>query len=202
MGGLWLYPIKLLDGFWMRFTGHTSTADCWIHAGGFCNYPHKSEFIYGNGLGHTTVTIRRTQVIPDDVLGLTVTYEFHNHGSSQSRCSARFLARTDLRPLWMSEDAGIFDGETDEIVYISPSFQNDQPVFIAKDCSHPWYVAVGSSHPADKVCQGQMFGPENTEGRGVSMEMTYNFTMEPGEAYVLKFEVSGSDISQKEALER
>lgn len=201
MGGLWLYPIKLLDGFWMRFTDHTSTADCWIHADEFCNYPHKNEFIYGNGLGHTTVTIRRTQVIPDDVLGLTVTYEFHNHGSRQSQCSARFLARTDLRPVWMSEDAGIFDGETDEIVYISPSFQNDQPVFIAKDCSHPWYVAVGSSQPADKVCQGQMFGPENTEGRGVSMEMTYNFTLEPDETYVLKFYISGSDISQKEALD-
>ena len=201
MGGLWLYPIKLLDGFWLRFTDHTSkTADCWIHADEFNNYPYKNEFVYGNGLGHTTVSIRRTQIIPDDVCGLKVTYEFYNYGAQPCQCTASFLARTDLRPGWMSEESQIFDGEKDEVIYTSPRFQKNDPAFVVKDCDHPWYAAIGWDAPADHIRQGQIAGPENTRGQGISMEASWNFTLNPKETYVLNIYISGSDLSENEVL--
>ena len=200
MGGLWLYPVKLLDGFWLRFTDHTAkTVDCWTHADQFMNYPHKNEFLYNNGLGHTTVKIRRTQIVPDDVLGVIVTYEFYNAGSNACECTTEFVARTDLRPVWMSKDAGIFDGASDDLICCGSLDENcmdgDQPVFVAKDCDHSWYVAIGCDTPADKIRHGQFFGPENTVGNGISVGMTHHFTLEPGKSRQMKFYISGSDTS-------
>lgn len=197
MGGLWLYPVKLLDGFWLRFIDHTAkTVDCWIHADEFINYPYKNEFTYGNGLGHTTVKIRRTQIIPDGIQGLLVTYEFYNAGPTKCDCTTEFVARTDLRPVWMSEEVGIFDGAADQIV---PSEGMDgRPAIVAKDCDHPWYVAVGCSTPADEMRQGQFFGPENTMGNGVSIGFTHHFTLTPRQTRTVKFYISGSDISLEE----
>ena len=57
MGGLWLYPVKILDGFWMRFIDNSAeTVDCYMKADEFENFPHKNVFSYGGGLGHTAVT--------------------------------------------------------------------------------------------------------------------------------------------------
>lgn len=195
MGGLWLYPIKLLDGFWLRFTDHTAgTVDCHIHADRFENYPHKNEFFYNNGLGHTTVTIKRSQIIPEGRLGIIVSYEFFNKGSQVCRCTSRFLARTDLRPVWMAEEKDVYDGAEDTIIHEDP-----KGYFVAKDCDWPWFAAIGCDTPADDIRSGQFFGPVITEGNGVSVEMTHNFDLAPGETKVLRFYISGSDISRDEA---
>lgn len=194
MGGLWLYPVKLLDGFWLRFTDKTAkTVDCWTQADKFENYPYKNIFYYEGGLGHTTVRIRRTQVIPDEILGLIVTYEFYNSGSEACQCSTEFIARTDLRPVWMSEETGIYDGEADEVI------GQEGDSFVVKDSKNPWYTVIGCDTKAKAVRTGQFFGPENTVGRGVSIGMTHEFTLNPKECRIIKFLISGSDTSQEEA---
>lgn len=197
MGGLWLYPVKLLDGFWMRFTDHTDTADGYMKADRFENYPHKNEFYYGNGLGHTTVTAKRTQLAPEGMKGLLVKYCFANAGGERRRCTAEMTVRVNLRPVWLAEEAGIHDGERDEMWFLE-----EEGCFLAKDSANPWYAAIGCSEPWEEGKIGEYFGPENTSGNGVSCVMRHSFCLEPGETRELTFYIAGSLHSREEALEQ
>lgn len=196
MGGLWLYPIKVLDGFWMHFIDHTAkTVSCYMQADEFKNFPHKNEFYYNHGLGHTTVVAKRTQIAPEGSLGVVVTYEFKNEGKEACECSTAFMARVNLRPLWLAEEINVFDGTEDEIKY----FENEN-MFVAKDNSNPWYAALSCSVAPDDTRMGQFFGPENTTGNGVSCEYTHHFTLQPGEGKTLKFYIAGSFSKEEEAV--
>ena len=87
MGGLWMHPIKLLDGFWLRF--HDLSADnvnTWISADSFTNYPYANQMEYSGGLGHTSFTIRRFQYAPEEVHGLIVEYAFTKSGKLSWNC--------------------------------------------------------------------------------------------------------------------
>ena len=198
MGGLWLHPIKLLDGFWMKFTDHNAkTVNSYIISDGFENYPHKNIFTYGHSLGHTPVFIKRTQLAPRNINGIIITYEFINRGKEERKLSASFLARTDLSPVWLSEEAGVFDGRTDTMEHL-PSVNG----YHAKDFDNPWHVIIGGSEKADACEIGQFFGPEVTNGNGVSLRLDYHFTLEGGERKVLEFYAAGSDRSVQECMEQ
>lgn len=198
MGGLWLHPIKLLDGFWLRFTDHNSkTVDSYILSDSFENYPHKNVFGYDNSLGHTPVKIKRTQLAPLDSNGIIITYEFINKSNTERQLSASFLTRTDLSPVWLSEDAKIYDGRTDEMEYLP-----DDCGYYGKDSDNPWHVIIGSNIPADKSTIGQFFGPEITSGKGISLSLEYSFTLKGEERKILQFFIAGSDNSKEECLEQ
>ena len=48
MGGAWLHPIKLIDGFWATVTDLASTKDTALSASTeFINYPYGNRFRYG-----------------------------------------------------------------------------------------------------------------------------------------------------------
>ena len=50
MGGLWLHPIKLMDGFWVKLTDVVTGNESWLsEAVEFINYP------YGNRLKYAPV---------------------------------------------------------------------------------------------------------------------------------------------------
>lgn len=197
MGGLWLHPIKLLDGFWLKFTDHTSvTADSYIISDSFENYPHKNIFTYGNSLGHTPITITRTQIAPLETNGIVITYELCNGDKEARDISLSFLVRTDLSPVWLSEELGIYDGE-DRMEYDSSI-----DAYHGKDSDNPWHVIIGASEKADESEIGQFFGPEITNGNGVSLRLTYHFRMEGKEKKQLQFYVAGSDCSKEECEEQ
>ncbi|SHO43397.1 amylo-alpha-1,6-glucosidase [Anaerocolumna xylanovorans] len=198
MGGLWLHPIKLLDGFWLKFTDHTSsTVDSYILSDGFENFPHKNVFYYGNSLGHTPVTIKRTQLAPLNLNGIIITYEFVNRSSTVRQLSASFLARTDLSPVWLSEEAGIYDGRADEMEYLP-----EASGYYAKDSDNPWHLMIGSNVKEDNSRIGQFFGPEITSGRGISLALDYSFALKEGESKTLQFFATGSDCSKEECFEQ
>jgi len=45
MGGLWMLPIKLLDGFWMKLSDEDSGLKNWLmEAKEFINYPYGNKF--------------------------------------------------------------------------------------------------------------------------------------------------------------
>lgn len=198
MGGLWLYPVKLLDGFWMHFKDETGKlANCYMKADSFDNYPHKVGFGYGNGLGHTTVVAGRTDLAPEGLKGVIVKYTFENHGKEPVTCSTRFLARVDMRPCWLSEEVGMFDGEEDTAQYLPR-----EQCFLAKDSANPWYTAIACQPAGENHCCGQFFGPENTNGNGVSCAVEHHFTLAYRETKELTFYIAGSENSREEALEQ
>ena len=203
MGGLWLYPVKLLDGFWMRVTDKDSQGlvDGYMTAGEFHNYPHKNVFVYsGSTMGHTPVVITRSQMIPDGIAGLKVTYDFFLPKESAQgkgrRLAADFLFRINLRPDWLAENMEVKDGR--DIL----EWDEKDHVVRGKDEKNPWYVMIGSSGEISDCVIGNEFGGEITESLGGSCRMSRELCLEPGEHKQITFYVAGSFCSGQDCEEQ
>jgi len=199
MNGMWLHPIKLLDGFWFRLEDHNTNGEVngWIRADRFINYPYGNKFLYLNGLGHTSMRVERFQFAPDGINGCIVSFKLTNNGTNKTSTTCEMLARTDLRSVWLSENIGIYDGSADEV-----EFLESEHVFLAKDNANEWYAAIGCDKVPDQTCTGQFFAAEITAGNGVSCCMTFSLDFHPGESKELVFYFAGSYNSREECLEQ
>jgi len=199
MNGMWLHPIKLLDGFWLRLEDHSTdgAVNSWIRADKFINLPYGNIFSYAQGLGHTSMRIERFQFAPDGINGCVVIYKLFNRSAEKKDISCELLARTDLRPTWRSEELGIYDGDCDKA-----EFYEADNMFLAKDSGNPWYAAIGCSTTPDSTRVGQFFGPEVTNGAGVSVSMTFSFQLDAWETKEVVFYFAGSYKSREECLDQ
>lgn len=193
MGGLWLHPIKVLDGFWMELTEHASDTSCWILANKFENYPEKNVLYFRKKLGDSFISAIRTQIAPDYVAGIVVSYEFTNQGKKSCEYTTRFLVRSDLRPGWLAECSDVYDGESDVAV-----FDEQKNCFMIKDCANPWFAAVGADEKCSDYGQGKFYGPEITSGNGTAVVLEHHFCLAAGEKKELKFFIAASDISEND----
>ena len=194
MGGLWLHPIKLLDGFWMHFEDHSDTAKGWLLADSYTAHPYGSEFHFRASLGHTPVTVDLLMVAPEDAAGVILKYHFINRGEARD-LSLRFLARTDLRAVWNGEASGMIDGVQDDVQYLSES-----SAFLGKDSDNEWYVMFGASETPVAVQSGNIFGPDHTQGAGTSGAMDFKLHLKQNEEYTLMFYISGSYLSSDDCI--
>ena len=148
MGGVWMHPIKLFDGFWLRFRDHGADhPDTWVAADTCRVAPwglEQSGGGYGSTLGSTPVRIVRTLLAPEEAHGVIVTYRLQNPEKART-VSLEFLARTDLHPVWYSDTAGWQDGED------HGEWLEDAGVFLAKDEKNEWYASLGASRRPDRT---------------------------------------------------
>ena len=198
MGGVWMHPIKLFDGFWLRFRDHGADhPDTWVAADTCRVAPwglEQSGGGYGSTLGSTPVRIVRTLLAPEEAHGVIVTYRLQNPEKART-VSLEFLARTDLHPVWYSDTAGWQDGED------HGEWLEDAGVFLAKDEKNEWYASLGASRRPDRTAIGQQFGPEITEGRGVSVSLFYDSLSLPADGELeLRFFLAGSFESKEDCL--
>ena len=198
MGGLWLYPVKILDGFWMRVKDvEAGTVDGFLSADEFENYPYKNVFRYGNSMGHTPMTIERTQYVPEHLNGLIVSYTFYlperaSGGKSHIICT-EFTARINLRPDWMAEEINLFDGARDTIEY-----SDESQTFLAKDSDHSWYAMIGCSESPENTASGdEIYGSEFVQGNGTGACIFHQFELQPGEKKTITFYVAASLQNEK-----
>jgi hypothetical protein len=97
MGGLWLHPIKLIDGFWAKVTDIATNQEIVLsESGDFVNYPYGNRFRYGPVLGG--LEVERFQFSPDGQEGLIVQYTFKNAGDRKKQLRFHFTVKTDLSP--------------------------------------------------------------------------------------------------------
>ena len=199
MNGMWLHPIKLFDGFWLKLDDHSVDGETsgWIRATKFTNHPYGNTFHYTHGMGRTKMRVERFQFAPDGVGGCVVSYKFTNRSATKVGITCELLARTDLSPVWLSEQLGIHDGSVDEAVFIE-----EENAFLAKDCDNEWYAAVGCDTTPDDTRIGQFFAAEVTAGNGVSVSMSFSFHFEPFETKELVFYFAGSYQSREDCLEK
>ncbi len=200
MGGLWLYPVKILDGFWLRFTDKSSgKVDTVIAADSFENYPHKNEFYYGNSLGHTPIVVKRSQFIPDDVDGLIIEYYFTfpktSENAEKRELSIEFIARSNLRPDWLAEEIGINDGEKDEAYW-----DNTNRAFVIKDCNHDWFAAVGSDTQMSTDTDRHIYPASVPFKAGTDISFKRDISLSPGETVCIKFFAAASYKSKENCL--
>ena len=196
MGGLWLHPIKLLDGFWLRFEDcAASNVSTWIIADGFENAPEGNRFLYRSGLGHTPIEIDRIQMAPEKTKGLMLRYVFRNRSQDSRPVHIDFLARVDLRPVWFSDSAGIHDGIRDD-----GKWADDLQMYLAKDCDHEWHTAIASDHTPAKVSCGELPGPQGDGKDQSSVMFTFDLHLPSGRSE-LRFFISGSYESRGNCIE-
>jgi hypothetical protein len=197
MGGLWVHPIKLLDGFWLHIAESSESGALegkWLtESDSFHNYPFYNEHRYR--ITSLQLEVVRRQFCPDDTEGVVVEYVLRDLSGQDRKLCLNFLARTDLSPVWFSEGKGIEDG-WDEGQLIA-----EEGIFIAKDGKNPWHVVLGADIQYTRGSIGrELFGPHWTSGKGISCSLAYDDVCLSARCEVeIRFFIAGSYKSEEEA---
>jgi hypothetical protein len=196
MGGLWLHPIKLLDGFWLRLNDEsTDNVDVWLIADEYQARPWGSVFYFDSNLGHTNLRVIQRQMCPEEAAGLIVEYDIHNQGGHTCPVSLELFVRADIRPVWFSEAGGIVSDGQNECEWLGG-------LFLARDPAHNWYAALGTFPEPNHWQMDLLSGPENTNGQGLNISLFYSLAIGPNEHQTLRFYVAGSHISRQDCLDQ
>jgi len=196
MGGLWLPPIKLVDGFQAQVAdadGHEAETNQDIALSDsteLINYPYGNRFRYGRILDN--LDIERFQFSPDGQQGLIVHYSFKNGADRARRLRFQFSVKTDLRPGWYADHLGIDDGAD------TVAWQKKRGIFIARDSDNPWFCVWGATPSADAQPIDDPL-PIRTRGRGVTAASRYSVTVDPHSISTLTFVIAGSATSERDA---
>ena len=190
MGGVWVPPVKLLDGLWAAVGESGTTEVSLSKAGEFINYPYGNRFRYGPVLD--SLEVERFQFSPDGHPGMIVQYSFVNASSRPRTLTFRLAAKTDLSPVWLSEKLGIVDAP--DVVEWEPARSR----YAARDTRHPWFALWGAAASA----KGQPIAdpvPIKTAGMGTIAASRYTLSVAPHGSDTLTFVIAGSARSRKEA---
>jgi glycogen debranching enzyme len=192
MGGLWLHPIKLIDGFWAEVRDLATSQDSALsESTELVNYPYGNRFRYGAVLD--SLEIERFQFSPDGRQGLIVQYSFKNAADRKRRLRFQFSVKTDLLPVWYSEHLGIKDAQ-DTVAWSTTTNR-----FLARDTDNRWFCVWGATAPA----AGQPIthaAPIHTSGMGVTAASRYSLSVEPRGTFTLTFVIAGSATSRRAAV--
>jgi hypothetical protein len=192
MGGLWLPPIKLIDGFEARIAELGTDKEILLaESAEMVTYPYGTRFRYGRVLDDLDVD--RFQFSPDHQQGLIVQYRFKNASAHARRLRLQWSVKTDLRPGWYADRLGIRDGQ--DVV----DWRASDGVFIARDADNPWFCVWGAV-PPENAWPSESPDPIPTNGRGVTAASSYTVAVGPHSTSTLTFVVSGSTRSQSDAL--
>ncbi|WP_051287014.1 alpha-L-rhamnosidase-related protein [Algoriphagus mannitolivorans] len=189
MGGIWLHPIKLMDGFTASLSLE-GKVHCLDQAESFTNYPFSNLLQFkpqGSG-----VEVDRLQFVPDGREGMTVLYRIKNVDKSEKTIQFQFNAFVDLSPVWLGERSGMVD-QADVI-----AFDEVTQTFTAKDQGNPWFTVWGTAEgvsisPEEATC---MYSPK---GNGASAGFTLEVILPAGSEKIIPIYIAGSTESELKA---
>jgi len=191
MGGIWMHPIKLMDGFTASIS-FEETSICLDKGKSFLNYSIANviEFDASN-LG---LEVNRLHFVPDGKTGMLVLFEVKNVDKSEKSIRFQFNAYVDLMPVWLGERTEMMDS-TDVI-----SYDEQTGVFTGKDQGNDWYTIWGSSSefplsPVEISCE------MNPKGKGAAAGAAIDLIIPAGESIRIPIFIAGSDQSNLAALE-
>ncbi len=192
MGGLWLHPIKLADGFWAAVRDETGGREIALsRAAELVTYPYGTRLRYGSVLDG--LEIERFQFSPDGQPGLIVQYRFRNTTDRVRRLALTFSATADLRPVWYSERIGIGNAP-DTVAWLA-----GDRAFVARDTRRSWFVVWGAPDSRDARPAAASHVPR-TSGRGATAASRHRVSVGPGRTAALTFVFAGSATREAEAL--
>ncbi len=189
MGGVWDHPIKLLDGFWFALRSQASEVTNWLLEADACRV----------GLGYTEFDYRvdglhvtRRDVVPDGLEGLIVTLTVQIPEHFTELLEAIVLVRSDLRPAWLGEQAGMDDGP--DLATVAA----DRRFVTFHDQNNPWFAIVGSDRPATAITiHGNLPAIQQTMGQGASAQLVFPLTEQATTTLTLL--IAGSSQSEASA---
>jgi hypothetical protein len=206
MGGIWAPPLKLLDGYWLGLQARArepqvdgqeelcwlTTPDTWRMAADGTTFSYTLP-----ALG--VAVERREWIVPDEpVLVVDVTISRHPDAAWEDALAltCNFTARSDLHGAWLAEERlGWADG--DDIA----SYDEASGAVLLRDKLHrAWEVGIGAAQMPDAWKTGSdVWGPEQTSGRGVGASLSYRCSVTPAHPAQLRFLIAGADGNAKPA---
>jgi glycogen debranching enzyme len=185
MGGLWMQPLKLLDGFWVKLSDADGKSEALLKdASEFINYPYGNRFVYTPVLHG--IEVERFQFCPQSKEGMMIQYQLKNTTTHLRKLTLEMVAKTDLSPVWFSKENNIIDA-TDTVYWME-----DQKTLVAKDTHNPWYAIVGSELPAVHH-NTEATAPIETKGIGKAASVTYEVEIKPHQTFTTVFVIAGSN---------
>ena len=192
MGGIWLHPIKLMDGFTASLKIDEQLV-CLDKADSFTNYPFSNLLKFkGSAAG---IEVERMHFVPDGREGMTILFRIKNVDKSEKSLQFQFNALVDLSPVWLGERTGMVDQE-DQI-----TFDVTTQTFTGKDGGNPWFAVWGTA-------EGLAFSLENEitcgyvrKGNGASGGFSVNLQMAAGSEQIIPIYIAGSTESELRAKE-
>jgi glycogen debranching enzyme len=193
MGGAWLHPIKLIDGFRATVAEPPTGRDVVLSAAtNFITYPYGNWFAYGPVLD--SLEVERFQFSPDGREGFIVQYQLRNAAGRTRALTFDFAVKTDLRPVWFSDRLGITDAPD------TVGWEPRNRLFVARDTGHPWFCVWGGTGSADARPVADP-PPIRTSGTGVTAASRYKLSVAPHSTSTLTFVVAGSASTRDAAVE-
>ena len=191
MGGLWVQPIKLIDGFWAELIDSATTEKVALRKSReFINYPYGNRFRYGTVLD--SLEVERFQFSADGHAGIVVQYTLTNRAARPRALALQLSVKTDLIPVWYSERLGIIDAP--DTVGWEPATRR----FVARDIRHPWFAVWGAPGVAD-VQPILHPDPPGTKGQGAAAGARYGIRIAPDSTSTLTLVFAGSASARAQA---
>jgi hypothetical protein len=190
MGGIWVPPLKVLDGYWLGL--HTEgQAVTWLTTpDGWQMGPDGVTFRYALPTLGVSVE-RREWIVPDEPV-MVVDMTIHRHATASWQDSlalnCNLTVRSDLHGAWMAEERlGWTDG--DDVA----SYDEGSGALLLRDALHPlWEVCVGATRMPQAWKIGKdVWGPERTAGRGIGGALWYACRVTPTQPAHIRFLMVG-----------
>ena len=191
MGGLWIHPIKLIDGFWVTLTDSATSQEAALRtAREFINYPYGNRLRYGSVLD--SLEVERFQFSPDGHAAVVVQYILTNRGGRPRSLAFGLTVKTDLSPVWLSERLGIADAPD------TAAWDSTHRRFTARDTRNPWSAVWGA--PEESGAEpGADPTPVKTRGTGVTAAARYPISIRPQGTDTLTLVFAGSPTTRAAA---
>ena len=204
MGGIWTHPIKIADGFWIsvdaREEGKSSYNPIrreWL--------TKSHEFVMGDGnawvehrYSNRRFDVVRREFVPREEPALGVEVRVTPRDKSIKTARLSVLVRFDILPAWQA-------GWPDPLYLEADTFDNTVVVHASSSYDIPyefgyWTAALRSDPDPDRIATGEsLWGPERTQGNGLSCLLKYNLTFDPSDS--VRFVMSGSIEGEKPAVD-
>ena len=188
MWGVWDHPIKLLDGFWFGVSENENDPPRWLSEATECRACIGfNEFDYRIG----PLSITRRDCAPDGIEGMIVSLTIR--APEPTSLTLHALFRSDLRPAWLGEQAGMADGKD--------SAEVRDEVCVFTDAANLWTCIVGADRaPVETTTGDDLWAVNRNHGNGTSAQFKHALRFdEAANEIIIKFYVAGSSISQIEA---
>ena len=192
MGGIWLHPIKLMDGFTASISVDRNNF-CLDKAQSFTNYPYSNVLQFP--LENAGIEVERLQFVPDGKEGMTVLFRIENVDKSEKTIQFQFNAFVDLMPVWLGERTGMID-QKDVI-----SFDEMTNTFSAKDKGNPWYTVWGTTEGILLSPQNEVTCAYSPKGNGAAAGFSLEVTLTAGSEQIIPVFIAGSTESELKAME-
>lgn len=192
MAGLWLHPIKLMDGYWCKVKDIAVNKEEWlISADDFINYPYGNKQLYNHVLND--LSIERFQFSPDGEQGMIVKYTIKNNSNKARPIQFTFACKTELSPVWLSDKLNIHDD--DDVVHWDSKKQEMQGF----DKSNNWFLSVSSTAHHITGLDQDVELPQQTIGKGKAFATVCKMVIPANGTKIIEFIIAGSYKNKEEA---